>query len=247
MSYDLYFWHHADGHPDDVMDDLEAIDPHPSMLVFRAEVLGRFPDLRDVADPEDGDPNAVRYLVLNLPFDWVAPMAREVTEAALRHGLTGWDPQMMEALKPRRTRSRIFGPGRLRGLGQGLNLLLTELTKPAPGPATARTWSSEEIRAVFGTGPQRMDRAWKLLQLGKRISFAEAVAVESVVRLTADTDLSPDQAREHFDRISALCPRGVPPVGMAYSVSVSTGLIISLDIHGTARTLADSLSGRSGL
>jgi hypothetical protein len=86
-----------------------------------------------------------------------------------------------------------------------------------------------------------MERAWAMLQLNERISFAPAVAVYSVAQLMGDTDLSPDQAREHFERISALCPRGVPPVGMAYSVSVGTGLIIWLDIYGTARALADAL------
>jgi hypothetical protein len=249
VSYDLYFWHHADGHPDDVVDDLESIEPHPSVLAFRADVLERFPDLRDVADPEEGDPDAARYLTLSLPFDWIEPMALQVTEAALRHGLTGWDPQMMEVPKPehsipdrpaspRRSRSRNSGLGRLRGLGKGVNALLAELAKPA---ATPGTWSSEEIRAVFEIGPRRMERVWTMLQLSERVSFAQAVAVSSVTELMADTDLSPEQAREHFGRISTLCPRGVPPMGMAYSVSVSPGLIISLDIYGTARALAEGL------
>ena len=97
MSYDVYVWHRAVGDVQDVLDGLADEDPsgvesHPSVLAFREALLAGFPRLVDVIDPEAMSEHASTYVVLTLPFPWVGDL-RAIEQLAVRHELTGWDPQ----------------------------------------------------------------------------------------------------------------------------------------------------------
>lgn len=137
MSYDLYFWPAGQDDPDDVMDGLDAITPDPAVLAFRREILGLHPDLAEVCDPAQEDSAAAsKYVVLNLPFGWMETVLPGVLEAAVRHGLSGWDPQMGEVPSPEN-----LEPGEVRYLTE------EEAFPYGRGQvAIDRRWAAEELR-----------------------------------------------------------------------------------------------------
>ncbi|OPG08405.1 hypothetical protein B1L11_28355 [Microbispora sp. GKU 823] len=56
VAYDLYFWKSATGEASEVCDrladeDVQGVDPSPDTLLFRAEVLRRWPDVADHISP----------------------------------------------------------------------------------------------------------------------------------------------------------------------------------------------------
>ena len=101
----MYVWHRAVGDVDDVLDGLADEDPsgvesHPSVLAFREALLAASPRLVDVIEPEATSEHASRYVGLTLPFPWVEDLPA-IEQLAVRHELTGWDPQSGGVSGPR--------------------------------------------------------------------------------------------------------------------------------------------------
>jgi hypothetical protein len=102
MSYDVYFWWQADGHPDDIADALaegrvEHLTPHPALAQLRRALSERHPHVGDLLEPAAHDAaGANRYLILALPIA-DAGIADDAIILARSLGITAYDPQRIRA------------------------------------------------------------------------------------------------------------------------------------------------------
>jgi hypothetical protein len=108
VAYDLYFWKSASGEASEVCDrladeDVQGVDASPDVLLFRAEVLRRWPDLADSISPWAPDlgwrlpwgrEDLGAYFV-SLTFLYGSDPQRLINVVALAHeySLVVYDPQ----------------------------------------------------------------------------------------------------------------------------------------------------------
>lgn len=189
------------------------------------EILGLHLELKDVCDPDQEESAAAsKYVVLTLPVGWMETVLPGVLEAVVRHGLGGWDPQMGKVPSP-----EDLEPGEVQYLTE------EEAFPYGRGQvAVDRLWTAEEVRDVFDLGPRAIGRAWKLIGLPEKVTFAEAVGVHCVIWLLQDLEpMEADVARTHLHAVAALCKAGPPPEFTYYQVEN-----IHLDVAGVAYALA---------
>lgn len=110
MSYDLYFWKAGTAEDPaqlaEQLADEEAADVPPveEIVVFRAAILRRWPELADMISPWHSDLGwrqpwgrtdlGDRFVGLTLPFSWSG--VADLPELAKAHGLDCYDPQTDE-------------------------------------------------------------------------------------------------------------------------------------------------------
>lgn len=111
MSYDLYFWpRSATDDPGQLVEDLaddykaDELEADPALLAFRADLLTRWPELKDRIEPWHQDLGgrqpwgptdlADRFVILTLAFGW--PHTEELPGVARQYGLDCYDPQFEE-------------------------------------------------------------------------------------------------------------------------------------------------------
>lgn len=220
MSYDVYFWWRAAGHPDDVADglaneDLTAVTRHEDVRTFRRALTDRYPHLQDSLEPSQEDRHDA-YLILTLPLTQAA-IADEAIALARAAGLQAYDPQR----------------------GQANPASATQPDPPdRPGSAAAaEQWSRQEVAAAAELGPRRLKRAWDFLDLPPTVPFGEALAaVAFALALSDGANIAPDRAALIANSIASAAPRrGVTVAGFA---SID---FVAVDLGGLARALSQAL------
>lgn len=231
VSYDVYFWFRAKGHPTDVLDalaesDLGVLVPDPAVRAFRRDLLNRLPQLADVTEPDEGrddvdadEPDAVddapaHYLVLNLPFPWTT-LLPVVLELAAVHGVSGYDPQLGEPVGwP--TSAPAAAP-RARS------------ANPTQGP-----WARARIGPELGVSQRWLSRAWALAGLPEKVAFGPAVGVYILALALRDgAQADSTQAELAVNQIAEQCAHGIPTAPAWSSIDCTM-----TDVTGFARALA---------
>lgn len=96
MSSDFAFWKHVDGDPGELFDQLsagqtEALRESQDVWRFRGALLRRWPDLRGVLEPEEGEAasDKSKYVLLTLPLRFLGRLD-EIIELSREYELVGY-------------------------------------------------------------------------------------------------------------------------------------------------------------
>jgi hypothetical protein len=95
MSSDFAFWKHVDGDPGELFNQLsagqtDALRESQDVWQFRAALLRRWPDLRGVMDPDEGEAaDRSKYVLLTLPLKFLGRL-EEIIELSREYDLVGY-------------------------------------------------------------------------------------------------------------------------------------------------------------
>jgi len=219
VSYDVYFWWRAVGHPDDVAndlasEDLTAITRHEKVRTLRRTLTARYPDLEDCLEPRQDDLHDA-YLSLSLPLHR-AGVADEAIVLARAADVQAYDPQS--------------GHGNPDPVAEPSS---TSTRQPGPSDAV-QMWSRQEIAAAAELGPRRLKRAWDFLDLPPTVPFGDALAaVVFALALSDGASVAPDRALLIARSIASAAPRrGVTVAGSARID------FVDVDLESWARALS---------
>ena len=219
VSYDVYVWHRAVGDVEDVLDALAEDDPtsvvaHPSVSAFREALLASHPRLVDVVEPSPTSGDVSAYVALTLPFSWVGDLP-DIEQLAVRHGLTGWDPQADCTFgRPVTASAARSAPAGLPGGSDG-------------------PWTVERLSGG-GLSKRWVTKAWSLAGLPDEITFGQAVGAQILAMALRDgADVDSALARESVQLVAGHCAAG-PPTDDVY-VEIDYCLT---EVRGFARSLA---------
>jgi hypothetical protein len=99
VSSDFSFWKQGVGDPEEIFDrlaegDASGLTPSDDVMRFREELLGLWPEMKDVLEPSDFDleespEDALKYVLLTLSVRQLDYLP-QVIELAKKHGLCGF-------------------------------------------------------------------------------------------------------------------------------------------------------------
>ncbi len=233
MSYDLYFWAHADGDPGDVLDaieegDLGVLRPDPVLTAFRTDLLAHLPQLADVLGPTEGERpqgDEDRYLTLTLPFDRT-DLLPVVLRLARARDVVCYDPQLGEFVDE-----------------DGATASAAAVTVTTENPNAVR-WTQARFGPGLGLGKRSLSRAWSLAGLPPEVSFGEAVGVFALALALRDgVKITPAQAQRHVGRIAGYFTGGIPDKPLHVVIALQP----SRSLASLKPSLADTTDHTSGL
>lgn len=109
MSVDICFWKSGSGSASELYEDAadgepRRFDSSEDVVDFRADLLNRWPDLRDSIEPLEYNPDLEeqedlsRFILITLPAS-KADRLEDIVGLARSHDLKGFDPQTDAAIE----------------------------------------------------------------------------------------------------------------------------------------------------
>lgn len=109
VSVDISFWKSGSGSASELYEDATDGEPRrfagsEDVVNFRADLLNRWPDLRDSVEPLEYNPDLEeqedlsRFIVITMPAS-KADRLEDIVDLARSHDLKGFDPQIDAAIE----------------------------------------------------------------------------------------------------------------------------------------------------